>query len=95
MTTTFDIAADLPKKFFAMKKAADVELQFKPSLGEHERLELGLTEHQRILYKGGLKKLQDAANETNGRKRAHPITNHEFDGALQELVLGTGSTYVG
>ncbi|MEO3711488.1 SNF2-related protein [Roseateles flavus] len=68
--TKADIAADLPKKFFAMKKASDVELQFKPILGEHELLEIGLTEHQRILYKGGLKKLQDAANETNGRKRA-------------------------
>lgn len=68
--TKADIAADLPNKFFAWKKAADVELQFKPTLGEHELLEIALTEHQRILYKGGLKKLQDAANESNGRKRA-------------------------
>lgn len=68
--TKADIAADLPKKFFAMKKAADAELQFKSTLDEHELLEIALTEHQRILYKGGLKKLQDAANESNGRKRA-------------------------
>lgn len=68
--TKADIAADLPKKSFAMKKAADVELQFKPALGEHELLEIELSEHQRILYKGGLKKLQDAASESNGRKRA-------------------------
>lgn len=68
--TKADIAADLPKKFFAMKKASDPGLQFKAILAEDELLEISLTEHQRILYKGGLKKLQDAANESNGRKRA-------------------------
>lgn len=68
--TKADIAADLPKKFFAMKKASDPALQFKAILAEDELLEISLTEHQRILYKGGLKKLQDAANESNGRKRA-------------------------
>lgn len=68
--TKADIAADLPKKFFAYKKAAEAELQFKPLLGDDELLEIPLTEHQRILYKGGLKKLQEAAHESNGRKRA-------------------------
>jgi len=68
--TKADIAADLPKKFFAIKKASDQVLQFKTILAEGERLEISLTEHQRTLYKGGLKKLQDAANESNGRKRA-------------------------
>lgn len=68
--TKADIAADLKSKYFAHKKAAQTKLEFKQSLGEDERLEIGLTDHQRILYKGGLKKLQDAANESNGRKRA-------------------------
>lgn len=68
--TKADIAADLPKKFFAMKQVSDTALQFKAVLEEHEVLAIPLTEHQRILYKGGLKKLQDAANESNGRKRA-------------------------
>lgn len=68
--TKVDIAAELPKKFFAMKRTADAELQFKLVLDEAERLEIALTEHQRLLYKGGLKKLQDAAKESNGRKRA-------------------------
>lgn len=68
--TKADIAADLPKKFFAIKKASDQVLQFKTILAEDERLEISLSEHQRTLYKGGLKKLQDAANESNGRKRA-------------------------
>lgn len=68
--TKADIAADLPKKLFALKKVAQNKLEFKPALGAEERLEIALTEHQRILYKGGLKKLQDAAKESNGRKRA-------------------------
>lgn len=68
--TKADIASELPKKLFAHKRVEDVTLGFKPVLGEDERLEIGLTEHQRILYKGGLKKLQDAAKESNGRKRA-------------------------
>lgn len=68
--TKADIATDLPKKYFALKKVAQAELEFKSALGVEERLEIALTEHQRILYKGGLKKLQDAATESNGRKRA-------------------------
>ncbi|CAG9172572.1 hypothetical protein LMG23992_02270 [Cupriavidus laharis] len=68
--TKADIAADLPKKYFALSKSGERPLSFKPLLDEEERLEIPLTEHQKILYKGGLKKLQDAAQETNGRKRA-------------------------
>lgn len=68
--TKADIAAELPKKYFAFKRISDAQLQFKSVLSEDERLEILLTEHQRILYKGGLKKLQDAAKESNGRKRA-------------------------
>lgn len=68
--TKADIASDLPRKFFATKKATETQLQFKSSLGDEERLEIPITEYQRILYKGGLKKLQDAAKESNGRKRA-------------------------
>jgi len=67
--TKADIAADLPKKFFAVKTAAQKKLEFKPALSTEERLEIALTEYQRILYKGGLKKLQDATKESNGRKR--------------------------
>ena len=67
--TKADIAAELPKKYFAIKRMTDTGLQFKAVLGEAERLEIALTEYQRLLYKGGLKKLQDAAKELNGRKR--------------------------
>lgn len=68
--TKADIAADLPKKFFAVKKLSDADIRFKPLLEENERLEIPLTGYQLVLYKAGLKKLQDAANESDGRKRA-------------------------
>lgn len=68
--TKADIAAELPSKFFAYKALGDKELKFKTHLEDSERLEVALTQHQLILYKAGLKKLQDAAQERNGRKRA-------------------------
>ncbi|MGO4811053.1 SNF2-related protein [Cupriavidus sp. 2MCAB6] len=68
--TKADIADELPRKFFAKKAATGTEVEFKSTLEEHERLDIGMSEHQRILYKGGLKKLQDATQESDGRKRA-------------------------
>ena len=67
--TKADISSELPKKYFAVKPAKEDNFQFKERLALAERLEISITEHQRILYKGGLKKLQDAAKESNGRKR--------------------------
>ncbi|TCT11166.1 SNF2-related protein [Paralcaligenes ureilyticus] len=68
--TKVDIADELPKKYFAVKKVAQAALEFKLLPGDDERLEIPLAEHQRVLYKGGLKKLQDAMSESDGRKRA-------------------------
>lgn len=68
--TKADIAAELPKKYFGYKKVAESELQFKERLEDDERLDLPMSEHQQILYKGGLKKLQDATKEEDGRVRA-------------------------
>lgn len=68
--TKSDIAAELPKKLFAYKAVNDADLLFKDRLEDAERLDIALTQHQLILYKAGLKKLQDAAQEKNGRKRA-------------------------
>lgn len=68
--TKADIAAELPKKYFAHKRVDAKELGFKQHLDVRDRLEIAITEHQRILYMGGLKKLQDATSETDGRKRA-------------------------
>ena len=68
--TKVDIAEELPKKYFAYKTAASKELKYKERLADVDRLEISLSEHQRILYLGGLKKLQDATKESDGRKRA-------------------------
>lgn len=68
--TKADIASELPNKYFAFKKAGQDNIGFKSALEMEERLEVALTDYQRILYKGGLKKLQDASSESNGRKRA-------------------------
>ena len=68
--TKADIASELPKKFFAYQQTSSNTLQFKERLEQNERLELPMSEHQSILYKGGLKKLQDASKEDDGRKRA-------------------------
>lgn len=68
--TKADIAADLPKKYFAYQPIGQARLDFKPALDIQDRLEILMSEHQRVLYKGGLKKLQDAADVTDGRTRA-------------------------
>lgn len=68
--TKKDIAADLPQKFYVHNAASAGQLQFSPTLAEGMRLEIGMSPHQVTLYKGGLKRLQDATAENDGRKRA-------------------------
>ena len=68
--TKYDIRNDLKKKYFAHRAVAGGELAFKETLGESERLEVPMSTHQSLLYLGGLKKLQDANKEGDGRKRA-------------------------
>lgn len=69
--TKADIAAELPKKYFAWKRVDSNGLQFREKLGESERLEIPITDYQRVLYQGGIKKLQDAAKESDGLKRVN------------------------
>jgi HJR/Mrr/RecB family endonuclease len=68
--TKEDIASELPKKRFAYTEAPLTAIQFKAALAEAERLHVPMSGHQNLLYLGGLKKLQDAAKESDGRKRA-------------------------
>lgn len=68
--TKADISDELKKKFFGYKAANDSLVRFKERLDLNDQLEISITEHQRILYKGGLKKLHDASKENDGRKRA-------------------------
>jgi len=65
-----DIATDLPLKLFAHAKAKGEELQFVSRLEGDMRLEVDMSDHQVALYRGGLKRLQDANQERDGRKRA-------------------------
>ncbi len=68
--TKLDIADELKKKYFAHRPAKADSIEFKQSLGPDERLEVLMSAHQNLLYLGGLKKLQDASKESDGRKRA-------------------------
>lgn len=68
--TKLDIADELPKKYFAYRAANADRLEFKQSLGPNERLEVRMSVRQNMLYMGGLKKLQDASKESDGRRRA-------------------------
>lgn len=68
--TKLDIADELPNKLFAHRKASHDRVEFKPKLEDAQRLEVPMSTHQSLLYLGGLKKLQDANKESDGRKRA-------------------------
>jgi HJR/Mrr/RecB family endonuclease/superfamily II DNA or RNA helicase len=68
--TKLDIANELPKKLFAHRKVSLDTVSFKETLEATERLEVRISTHQSLLYLGGLKKLQDANKESDGRKRA-------------------------
>ena len=68
--TKRDIAADLPKKLFAIKPAAQHAMWFAAAPQPHERLEIAMSPHQRVMYMAGLKKMQDAAQQPDGKARA-------------------------
>ncbi len=67
--TKKDIAADLPKKFFAVSGETLSERLLKSALDNQDLLKVDITDHQRLLYKGGLKRLQDARQEKDGKRR--------------------------
>ena len=68
--TKKDIASELPRKLFAHSSSSGEPMQFVDLLDVSLRLEVDLSDHQVMLYKGGLKRLQDANDESDGRKRA-------------------------
>lgn len=67
--TKLDIAGELKRKYFALQPVG-TDLSFKETLGFEDRLEVAMSPYQNLLYLGGLKKLQDANDEADGRKRA-------------------------
>jgi HJR/Mrr/RecB family endonuclease len=67
--TKKDIAADLPSKLFAVTGGKLEERLLKPVLESNDLLKVDITDHQRLLYKGGLRRLQEARQETDGKRR--------------------------
>jgi HJR/Mrr/RecB family endonuclease len=67
--TKKDIAAELPNKFFAVSGQSSSALILKQIVEEQDLLKVEITDHQRVLYKGGLKRLQDARQEKDGKRR--------------------------
>lgn len=67
--TKKDIAADLPNKFFAVSGQDLSDRILKPVLDDQDLLKVDITDHQRVLYKSGLKRLQEARQEKDGKRR--------------------------
>ena len=67
--TKKDIAADLPNKYFAVSGENLTQRLLKPVLEKQDVLKIDITDHQRVLYKGGLKRLQEARQEKDGKRR--------------------------
>jgi SNF2 family DNA or RNA helicase len=66
------IRKELKGRFYAIKQSGSDHLSFKPreELSEIDRLEIPMCDYQVLLYKGGLQKLRDAAQEDNQKQRA-------------------------
>jgi SNF2 family DNA or RNA helicase len=68
--TKNDIAADLPRKFFAVSGQSLSDRLLKPVLENQDLLKVDITDHQRVLYKSGLKRLHDAQQDGDGKRRS-------------------------
>lgn len=67
--TKQDIAAELPKKFFAVSGLDVSERVIKNVLEPQDILKVGMVDYQRAQYKRGLKILQQARQEEDGKRR--------------------------
>ena len=68
--TKKDIAADLPNKFFAITGERLDQRLLKAVVDSKDLLRVDITDHQRVLYKSGLKRMQEARQENDGKKRS-------------------------
>jgi HJR/Mrr/RecB family endonuclease len=68
--TKSELRSEFKKKLFAYRPLGKSQLSFKEKLDPLDRLEISISPHQDYLYLGGLKKLQDASEEQDGRRRA-------------------------
>jgi len=67
--TKADIASDLKKKFFAVSGFEANEELLKSSLEGKDLLRVNMSDKQRIKYKDGLRRLQDARQLEDGKRR--------------------------
>lgn len=68
--TKLEIAHELKRKLYVVSGSQPGRLEHRERPADHERLEIPMSMHQVVLYKGGLSKLQEAATEHDTRKRA-------------------------
>ena len=68
--TKLELKDEFKKKYFAHRKRDDSEVSFKERLDSGEHFEVSMSAYQHTLYLAGLKKLQDANEEADGRRRA-------------------------
>ncbi|QYD69026.1 restriction endonuclease [Paraburkholderia edwinii] len=68
--TKEDIADELKKKYFVLQGLTEAVASLSINPPDGERLEVAISGYQLVLYKGGLKKLLDAAAEQDARQRA-------------------------
>ena len=68
--TKSELRSEFKKKLFAYRPLGKSQLAFKEKLEPLDRLEILISPYQDYLYLGGLKKLQDASEEQDGRRRA-------------------------
>lgn len=67
--TKKDIAADLPQKLFSISGDLPGRRRLKPLLEDDDLLRIDISDHQRVLYKSGLRRLQEARQEKDGKRR--------------------------
>lgn len=67
--TKKDIAHEMTTKYFAVTGDSLKQRILKTSLGFNDLLKVEITDHQRVLYMGGLRRLQYARQEKDGKQR--------------------------
>lgn len=68
--TKHELKSEFKKKYFVVHRLNEHKSSFAEALANDERLEVAMSAHQNVLYLAGLKKLHEAAEETDSRRRA-------------------------
>ncbi len=68
--TKHELKAEFKNKYFVIRRINEDKQTFTEAPANDERLEIPMSAHQGVLYLAGLKKLHEAAEETDSRRRA-------------------------